>query len=351
VRFAATTGGRITQNENDFTVGYARARRDLGCRYTIGFYDRAPDEDTSHRLRVRSTVPGVTVYHAESYSFPSPQVRRGMALQAAYMVPSMFEGGGMRAQVFPIEPRDRKRWDALIAIDFPVPPAEPGAEPHEREFGVVLEKGANVVKRFARAVKIQRPAGRLAFLEPATLSPGVHTLTAVLSGLEGGDPFTVHMELTIPEIPTRRPFLVGPMLGRHGGADVVIMGGENRHGAPVDRVGSKESFRPLLVTEIDRTQPLAAFTVACVGKRGAQQGPWRVRRRLATASGNETVASEEATFAGIDKRPMSCEQYFDEVAVSGLAPGPYAFTAVIGKGDGTSVPPIETRTSSLLLTP
>ena len=257
----------------------------------------------------------------------------------------------MRAQVFPIEPRGRKTWDALIAIDFPIPPSKPGAGPHEREFGAVLQKGPNVVKEFARAVRIELPAGRLEFLEPATLSPGAHTLTAVLSGLEGGDPFTVHMELTIPEIPTRRPFLVGPMLGRHGGADVVIMGGEDRRGAPVDRVGSKESFRPHLVTEFDRTQPLAAFTLACVGKRGAKQGPWRVRRRLDTASGKETVTSEEAIFAGIDKQPMSCEQYFDEVAVSGLAPGPYAFTAVIGKGDGKSVPAIETRTSSLLLTP
>jgi hypothetical protein len=121
------------------------------------------------------------------------------------------------------------------------------------------------------------------------------------------------------------------------------MGGEDRRGAPVDRVGGKESFRPLLVTEIDRTRPLAAFTLACVGKRGAKQGPWRVTRRLATASGKETATSGEANFAATDKKPMSCERYFDEIPVSGLAPGPYAFTAAIEKGDAKSV--------RLLLTP
>jgi len=42
-----------------------------------------------------------------------------MAMQAAYLVPATFEGGGMRAEVFPLQPRDGKTWDAIVAIDFP----------------------------------------------------------------------------------------------------------------------------------------------------------------------------------------------------------------------------------------
>jgi VWFA-related protein len=47
-RLASMTGGRLTRNTNDLTIGYARARRDLGCRYTVGFYDitRRPTSDT-----------------------------------------------------------------------------------------------------------------------------------------------------------------------------------------------------------------------------------------------------------------------------------------------------------------
>ena len=40
VRLANDTGGRLTRATNDFSLGFARAQRDLGCRYTIGFYLR-----------------------------------------------------------------------------------------------------------------------------------------------------------------------------------------------------------------------------------------------------------------------------------------------------------------------
>jgi hypothetical protein len=39
-RLAVDTGGRITKNTNDLSLGIARAERDLACRYTIGVYDR-----------------------------------------------------------------------------------------------------------------------------------------------------------------------------------------------------------------------------------------------------------------------------------------------------------------------
>ena len=85
-RLASITGGRLTASSNDFTIGYARARRDLGCRYTIGFYDRKPEEDRTHALRVESAVPGLIVHHASSYSFPSREARRRMTVQAAFMM-------------------------------------------------------------------------------------------------------------------------------------------------------------------------------------------------------------------------------------------------------------------------
>ncbi len=357
-RLAAMTGGRLTASTNDFTVGYARARRDLGCRYTIGFYDRAPQENKTHNVRVESAVRGVSVYHASSYSFPSREVRRGMAVQAAYMVPSMFDGGGMRAQVFPLEPHDRKTWDALVAVDFPLPPSAAGDGALKREFGVVLQGGPVVAARFGRSVSLQPTSTargsaerRLTFLEPATLSPGKYTLTAVLSDPGGGDPVTAHTDLVVPEIPTRNPFLIGPMIGRRSGPDVVIHGGEDRHGAPADRVGGAGSFRPLLVTEIDRTQPLFAFTEACVPKRDAKNGPWRLARRLATAGGEAAGTLDEVIISNSDKKPMSCERYLDQVPVSQLRLGAYTFTAVLNTSDPSPATAVDTRSSNFLLVP
>ena len=351
------SGGRLTATSNDYTIAYARARRDLGCHYMIGFYDRHPEEDRSHKLRIESAMPGLTIRHAESYSFPSRESRRRMAVQAAYMVPTQFEGGGMRAEVFPIEPRDRRTWDTLVAIDFPLPlPSRPeGAL--RREFGAVLTNGPVVSKTFGRTVTLQAAASakpgtrRLTFLEPASLSPGRYTLTAVLSDPDGESPFTSRVELTVPEIPSRRPFLVGPMIGRRRGSDVVIRGGEGADGAPADRVGGAASFRPLIVTEVDRSRPLFAFTEACVSKKGAKKGRWRVTRGLATAGGDTAGALEDASFAGRDGGEMTCERYLDQVPVSRLRLGAYTFSAAVLASDPDAKSSIDERSAAFLLMP
>jgi len=357
-RIASSTGGRLTASSNDLTIGYARARRDLGCRYTIGFYDHKPDENRSHRLRVDSAVPGVRLHHAECYSFPSKDARRTMAMQAAYMVPSMFDGGGMRAQVFPLEPHDAKTWDALVAIDLPVPLAVLATGSLRREFGAVVSSGPIVAAKFGRTVtldaaqKIEGTATRrLTFLEPATLSPGRYTLTAVLSDPGGETPFTAHVELTVPDIPSRRPFLVGPMMGRRSGPDVVIRGGEDLAGAPADRVGGPASFRPLIVTETDRSQPLYAFTEACVSKKLAKRGPWRVERGLETGAGEAAGAINDASFPDDARRPMICGRYLDQIPVSRLRLGAYTFTAAVRKNDPDPKAQIEARAASFLLAP
>jgi hypothetical protein len=357
VRVAASTGGRLTSSVNDFTVGYARARRDLGCRYTIGFYDRKPQEDKSHTVLVFSRVPGLTVYHASTYSFPSRAARRTMAMEAAYMVPSMFEGGGMRAEVFPIEPKDAKTWDALVAVDFPVPLSMQAKASSTREFGAVLRTSQVVYAEFGRKVTLETKVNgrttttrRLTFLEPATLSPGKYTLTAVLSDPESETPFTAHADLVVPEIPKQRPFLAGPMIGRRSGPDVVIHGGEDETGNPADRVGGPAAFRPLLVTETDRTQPLFALTSACVSKKRAERGPWRVERGLKTAAGEPAGVLDDALFPELGKSAMLCERFLDQVPVSRLRLGSYTFSAVVRE---TSEPAesIDTRSASFLLTP
>ena len=352
------TGGRLTASSNDFTIGYARARRDLGCRYTIGFYDHEPEEDRTHRLRVESAVPGVTVHHAASYSFPSRQSRHAMAVQAAYMVPTMFEGGGMRAEVFCIAPLDRKKWDAVLAIDFPVPPSVESKGSVSREFGVVLMKGPNVTKRFDRRVLLQgtpiangTASRRLSFLEPATLAPGRYTLTAVLSDPLGDTPYTAHAELTVPDIPSKRPFLVGPMMWRRGGPDVVIRGGEDRKGKPADLVGGPASFRPLIITQTDRSEPLVAFTEACVSKRDAKRGPWRVMRGLESTGEFATGTLDGAAFPDRDRSAIVCERYVDQVPVSRLELGAYTFSANLQASSPSPKAGIEKRTTSFLLVP
>ena len=328
----------MVQNTNDPTVGYARARRDLGCRYTIGFYDRKPEEDRRHALRVTCRRAGVHLLHADLYSFPSVAERRKMAVQAAYLVPEMYEGGGMRAHVFPLQPKDATTWHALVAVDFPVPIARRKDATSRREFGVVLQRGSDIAHTFHRSITLQSTGEgegtierRITFLEPATIRPGHYVVTAVLSDPQSDKPFTSKVEISVPEIPKRDAFLTGPILGRRSGDDVVVYGRRDEGGVPADHVGNRTSFRPLLVSEVSRDQPLAALTHACVVKPRRGGGPWVAARTLLTEGGSVGGAVPDIEFARDGKDTVQCRRLFDELPVGALRLGRYTFQATLAR--------------------
>ncbi|HJQ99646.1 MAG TPA: hypothetical protein VJ826_15135 [Candidatus Polarisedimenticolaceae bacterium] len=327
------TGGRLTRNVSDFTTAYARARRDLGCRYTLGFYDTKPEENKQHALRVESARDGVHLQYADRYSFPSVAERRAQAVQAAYLAPQMFEGGGMRAHVFPVEPKDGKSWEAIIAIDFPLG-AEVAAEgAAQREFGVVLQRGSEVAHTFHRSLTLSGEGAsrdrRITFLEPATLQPGRYVIHAVLAKPSDDKPFAAQVEVVVPEIPKKRPFLVGPLLGRRSGDDVVVFGGTT------DRVGAKTAFRPLLVGEVDRKLPLAALTQACVVKPKRGEGPWIAERALLSETGDPLAAMPGIQLEQERKTDVVCREVFDELPLETLPIGRYTFQATLAGVDAS----------------
>jgi hypothetical protein len=319
---------------SDFTVAYARARRDLGCRYTIGFYDRKPEEDKEHQMRVESARDGVRLQHASRYSFPSRAERRTQTVRAAYLAPGMFEGGGMRAHVFPVEPRDSELWEALIAVDFPVP-VDGGAK---REFGVVLQRGADVEHTFHRSITLSpdaksggSPERRVTFLEPALIRPGRYVVHAVLADPSSEKPFAAETEVVVPKIPKKQPFLVGPILGRRSGQDVVVFGGTK------DRVGASTAFRPLLVAETERTLPLGALTQACVVKPPKSDGPWISERSLVSDAGETIESMPGIQLAREGKNPVVCRKVFDELPIDTLPLGRYTFQATLARADAMLV--------------
>jgi hypothetical protein len=247
----------------------------------------------------------------------------------------MFEGGGMRAHVFPMEPADAGRWKATIAVDFPVPTDVTEKNDTRREFGVVLQRGSEVVHTFHRTITFGGSAGgherRVTFLEPAVIKPGRYTIHAVLADPSSETPFAAEAEVVVPEIPKKRPFLVGPILGRRRGEDVVVFGGGT------DRVGTATDFRPLLVAETERATPLAALTQACIVKPSRSDGPWIAERSL-LADSNETVVSMPGIqLARQGKSPVVCRMVFDELPLGTLPLGRYTFQATLAGVDSTLV--------------
>jgi len=341
------TGGELTRSSNDYTIGYARARRDLGCRYTVGFYDRNPEPDKQHQVRIETRRKGVHLLYAARYTFPSEKERRKLGLEAAYLVPRQFDGGGLRAHLFPMQPEDSKRWSAVLAVDFPVPVPD-AADASTREFGAVLRRGSKVVHTFNRSITLQRHVGdsegdapRVTFVEPLVLPPGRYSLTAVLADPGGEKPFGAATELTVPPIPKHTAILAGPILGRRRGNDVVVYGGGDARGATGDRVGDRAAFRPLLIDDVDRDEPLAALTQVCILGPRAKDGPWSLSRRLDTADGVSAGTLADLTMNASPGSGVQCERLFDELPVPRLKPGSYTFRAVLAEVGGYPAPSSE----------
>jgi len=342
------TGGRLTNNSNDYTIGYARARRDQGCRYTLGFYDRKPEADKRHVVEVLSRRKGIHLLYAARYTFPSKQKQKELAVEAAYLVPAQFEGGGLRAHLFPLQPQDAKTWNAILAVDFPIT-FEDAPEGSKREFGVVLRRGSEVAHAFSRSITLARNAddartsSRVTFVEPVTLRPGTYALTAVLVDPKNPRPFGRAVDLTVPDIPKREAILAGPILGRRRGDDVVVYGGGDAKGTAGDRVGDRDTFRPLLIDDVDRAEPLAALTHVCVVKGKPNDGPWSLSRRLETSDGASAGSLADQSILLAAGKEVFCERWFDELPVQRLKIGRYAFHAVLAEAGAA---PSEAQRSS-----
>lgn len=337
-RLASVTGGGLSQGVNDLTIGYARARRDLGCRYTMGFYDHKPEEDTQHSLRVEFVRRGIFLHYADRYSFPSAAERRFQSVQAAYLAPQMFEEGGMRVQVFPSEPVNEDHWNALIAVDFELP-ASVAEDAATREFGVVLthliRSTYEVTHTFHRTLTLTGSGAsrqrRVTFLEPVVLKPGRYEVHAVLADPASEKPFAAVAEVVMPDIPRWRPFLVGPILGRRSGDDVTVFGGAS------DRVGSETDFRPVLAGETQPNTPLAALTQACIVQPSLWNGPWIVERSLISDSSEVVATMPAIELAREGKSRVVCQKVFDELPIGTLPLGNYTYQATLGTVDAKPV--------------
>ena len=339
-RLASVTGGRLSQGVNDMTIGYARARRDLGCRYTMGFYDRKPEEDKQRSLRVEFNRRGITLQYADRYSFPSASERRFQSIQAAYLAPQLFEEGGMRASVFPSEPKDDDRWNALIAVEFAIPASLADRE-LTREFGVVLTRALassfETAHTFHRTVTLTGDGisreRRFTFLEPVVLKPGRYEVHAVLADPASEKPFAATAQIVLPDIPRWQPFLVGPILGRRAGDDVVVFGGET------DRVGTGTDFRPVLEAETSPGVALSALTQACIVQPSMLDGPWIVERSLMSDASGLVVDLPGIQLEREGKSRVVCRRVFDELPLETLPLGHYTFQARLA-GDGESRVPV-----------
>lgn len=331
------TGGRMTWNTNDLSMGYARAQRDLTCVYSVGLYDDG-EKDVQHEVAVRVRRRGLRAVHPSRYTLQSAEEQKASLLRAAWNAPHLFQTGIVRAHVFPLQPSSKRMWKAMLAVSFPVRLPDTVDQAAVREFGVVLvrqlPRGAERVEdSFSRRVTLRPHAGEsgsnrtVTFLRQVQIEPGQYSVTVVVSDPDQALPETIEVEFDVPEIPDEDLFLVGPILGRPAGSDLVVLGGESRNRP--HRLGTTSTFEPLLVQQIDEPADLVALTHACRrnSKRGRGQAPPSVVRSLTRVDG-EPVGDLPVESLPLDgKERIVCRSLADLLPAAALSDGDFVFDA------------------------
>jgi hypothetical protein len=305
------------------------------------------DEDEDDRVRnvtVWVKRPGHRAVHPGKYMFRSESTRKTSLLRAAWAAPEMFQTGIVRAHIFPLRPVAKTEWDVLLAVSFPIPLSAAVEPTTGREFGAILSRGSAAAHRFSRRITL-KPHGpdvdstpTITFLERVKLKPGTYTLTAVLSDPRDIDPHAAKIRVDVPEIPTRGLFLVGPVLGRPSGPNLVITGGGSD--AANDTIGSERSFEPLLVQHLEEPADLVALTEACLvnaKKRRRRACDATAHRALLDADGQPVGDLDDVALGLEGVGRVRCGTLLDVVPAGSLAPGEYEFDVVLDAdrcGDG-----------------
>ena len=344
-RIAQETGGRLTRNTNDLSLAYARAQRDQGCRYTLGFYLPTSEEDTPRRIRVHLLRDGLHALTPTQYMARSKSEQRVNEISAAFFAPDMFDTGYLRAHVFPLQPRGKKKWNTLIAVSFPVQ-LDNAVPELVIDFGAVVENDAKTVHRFDRraTLKLARGAAtkerRFMFLEPTDLAPGEYRLTVVMKNTDETRPDATRLTVEVPPIPRKSVMLVEPILGRPRDENVVVRGTDagsaNRSSdwlAQKDIVAAKGSFEPTLVQLLDDGDEIHARNKACIVGATQQPGSTTVERQVTEDVGESwrlpsvplTLKSE-----GPIQRKVLCQNLYEVVPNNVMDPGgEYEFSALV----------------------
>jgi len=330
-RLANETGGRMTSETNEIGVAYAKAHRDLGCTYTLGFYEPWPDADKKRRMTIRvKDRQGLRVVYPEFYVVRSPEEQRKSLFRTAATVPQMFDSEEMSTNLFVLGPHSPSRWRALLAVEY-VP--GPGTFIDEGETwelkGLVRKPNGTVVHSFKKKIRMPRtdPATgstpTLTMFHEIRARPGRYIVSAILSDPGADTPVASTYPAVIAAIPRGEPFLVGPILGRRPDDDA----------APNSGDGRDITFEPLIGDQTAQGAPLDSLTVVCVVDSKHPVDVREIARAVTTWEGDGALR-----FAPVSARlsrdgQVDCHEILDRVVTADLQPGRYELTAVAETSD------------------
>jgi len=323
-RLAVETGGRFTRNTNDLSLAYVRARRDIGCRYAIGFYDTPEHAGRIRRVNLKARRPGLRVYHPVHYRFGVEESGGRSRSEIAYTAPAPFRDEDVAGQLFVVRPATAKRWQAMLALSFPA--RVPALESRVVSFGAKLDDGARrSVLAFDREMTVlgddRERERRILFIEPVTLSPGRYELSVVVDDPDAGGPLTALTGVDVPPLPSEGLVVGQPMLLAGPGDGVTVSWSAGL--PPLAGGGGETELAPVLEAAPVSDASLIAVVHLCWAGKESESVRVDVERSVFAAGDG---ASRRLLPIGIDLQsggPEHCQRLAGAVPIDALAPGDY----------------------------
>lgn len=337
-RIANESGGRFTRLTSDLSLGYARAQRDLACRYTLGYYADPGQSRRARSVRVRLNRSGYEVRAPEMIRMWSEEERMTSRIRAAFADPQKHEEPLLRAHVFPIRPVDTKSWEVLVALSFPL---ELGPDGAQREIGVSLNRGNLNMRSLTRQLSFDPPKSGQTGSLPVTLygnttiKPGDYSLTAVLTSPGDERIRTANVQFPVPAVPRGVYVLRGPVLARVTPDGLRMRAGKKtgRYEFVVDDlIGPDAGFEPLLVHQIDSTDDLLALWEICSVDAPAPSTGATIRRRVIGAEDEEVYTLEPIPLGVDGKGKVRCQGNVDSIPGGTLPEGQYRLEVTVEIG-------------------
>jgi VWFA-related protein len=203
-RLAVESGGRVTYHTNDLGLALARAQRDLGCRYTLGFYDASPIRDRARSVRVWLPRSSMRAIHSVAYVIRSDERLLADRLRTARMVPELFDSGGMQIEARALRALER-RWEVEVSVALPEAARTGTADEPWTLEGTVRSASGAALAKFRRVLSAEGAAAGMVNDETITerldVAPGTYRVGVVLvrDGLE--EPLAAAVPLDLPPIP------------------------------------------------------------------------------------------------------------------------------------------------------
>jgi hypothetical protein len=330
-RLAVETGGRVTYHSNDLGLALARAQRDYGCRYTVGFYDSDPKLDTVRHVSISVKKEGVRAIHPVNYVLRSETKQLDSHARTAGMVPEMYEDGGMTVEALALKPHSAGRWDVLIAARLPAVDSVPGSSAPWMVKGRVITLSGAAVRSFERELPPPgAPGGAEAdssrtLFESMTLKPGRYRVSVVLSREGMSVPWATHADIELSRIPGNQFFLVGPHLGLYA----PFVPHETDDAKAGTATGPAWRFEPLVAGSAGQGETIEALTWIChVGDDFATRRV-TVERELIRVSGSTIGQFDPVRVDFVERKNLSCHALLDAVPTSALPPGRYSVRAFV----------------------